>query len=60
MPAAIARRIFDPYISGHSGGQNMGLGLAIVKKIILEHGGEIGYAEVSGRPVFTLSVPQVA
>ena len=57
---AIAGRIFDPYISGRSGGQNMGLGLAIVKKIILEHGGEIGYAEVSGRPVFTLSVPQVA
>jgi signal transduction histidine kinase len=60
VPGAIAERIFDPYMSSHSGKENMGLGLAIVKKIILEHGGEIGYAEVSGRPVFTLSVPQVA
>jgi signal transduction histidine kinase len=60
VPAAIAERVFDPCVSGKSGKDNMGLGLAIVKKIVIEHGGEIVYAEVTGRPVFTLSLPQVA
>jgi signal transduction histidine kinase len=60
VPAVIAERVFDPYVSGKSGKDNMGLGLAIVKKIVIEHGGEIGYAEITGRPVFTISLPQVA
>jgi signal transduction histidine kinase len=60
VPAAIAERVFDPYVSSKSGKDNMGLGLAIVKKIVIEHGGEIGYAEITGRPVFTISLPQVA
>jgi nitrogen fixation/metabolism regulation signal transduction histidine kinase len=60
VPAVIAERVFDPYISGKSGKDNMGLGLAIVKKIVIEHGGEIGYAELTGRPVFTISLPQAA
>ncbi|MFL6604852.1 MAG: sensor histidine kinase [Steroidobacteraceae bacterium] len=59
VPAAIAGRIFDPYVSGKSGKDNMGLGLAIVKKIVLDHGGEIAYVEEAGRPLFTISLPQV-
>jgi nitrogen fixation/metabolism regulation signal transduction histidine kinase len=59
VPAAIAGRIFDPYVSSHSGKDNMGLGLAIVRKIIIEHGGDIAYAEVLGHPVFTISLPRL-
>jgi len=57
VPAELAGRIFDPYVSGKSAKDNMGLGLAIVKKIVIEHGGEVAYAERDGRPVFTLSLP---
>jgi signal transduction histidine kinase len=60
VPAAIAGRIFDPYVSGNAGKENMGLGLAIVKKIIVEHGGDIAYAESAGRPRFTITLPSVA
>ena len=60
VPVAIAGRIFDPYVSGKNGKDNMGLGLAIVKKIVIEHGGEIAYAEESGRPVFTILLPPIS
>ncbi len=54
VPADIAARVFDPYVSGGSGKDNMGLGLAIVKKITLEHGGDIAYQEREGQPVFVV------
>jgi signal transduction histidine kinase len=60
VPAQIAPRIFDPYVSSRHGRDNMGLGLAIVKKIIMEHEGEIAYAEVDGYPHFCISLPRVA
>ena len=60
VPAQIAPRIFDPYVSGRRGRDNMGLGLAIVKKIIMEHEGEITYAEIEGHPRFSISLPRVA
>jgi signal transduction histidine kinase len=60
VPLEIASRIFDPYVSGKSGKDNMGLGLAIVRKIVIEHGGEIVYAEEAARPVFTISLPRVS
>ena len=59
VPADIAARIFDPYISARGARENMGLGLAIVKKIIVEHEGEIVYAEVDGHPRFSISLPRV-
>jgi signal transduction histidine kinase len=59
VPAKIAPRIFDPYVSGRGGRDNMGLGLAIVKKIVMEHCGEIAYAEVDGRPRFSICLPRV-
>jgi signal transduction histidine kinase len=58
--ADLAARIFDPYVSSKPGKDNMGLGLAIVKKIIIEHGGEIAYAEEAGHPQFTLCLPRVS
>ena len=57
--AEITARIFEPYVSDKSGKDNMGLGLAIVKKIVIEHGGEISYAEEAGHPRFTISLPRV-
>jgi signal transduction histidine kinase len=54
----IAPRIFDPYISSKPGNQNMGLGLAIVKKIVIEHRGEIAYAEQDGHPQFAICLPR--
>jgi signal transduction histidine kinase len=58
VPEAIAARMFDPYLSGTAGRDNMGLGLSIVKKVMLEHGGEINYAERNGRPCFNLVLPR--
>jgi len=55
VPPSLAARIFDPYLSGTSGRDNMGLGLSIVKKVMIEHGGEISYDERNGRPCFTLA-----
>ncbi len=54
VPATIALRMFEPYVSGKADSQNMGLGLAIVKKIVIEHGGEISYDEIQGQPRFTI------
>jgi signal transduction histidine kinase len=60
VPDEIAAHLFEPYISGKSGKDNVGLGLTIVKKIVVEHGGEIGYVQKDGHPVFVLSLPRVA
>jgi len=60
VPAEIAPRIFDPYISSKRDKDNMGLGLAIVKKIVIEHEGEIAYTERAGHPRFVISLPRVS
>jgi signal transduction histidine kinase len=60
VPADIAAHMFEPYISSKAGKDNVGLGLAIVKKIVIEHGGEIGYVEEGGHPQFVLSLARVA
>jgi signal transduction histidine kinase len=60
VPEDIAPRMFDPYISGKSGKDNMGLGLAIVKKVVLEHGGDIRYREHAGHPEFLITLPRCA
>jgi signal transduction histidine kinase len=57
VPAAIADRLFDPYVSEQRSQENMGLGLAIVKKIVVEHQGEIAYREQDGRPTFVITLP---
>jgi nitrogen fixation/metabolism regulation signal transduction histidine kinase len=60
IPEALAQRIFEPYISGRSGKENMGLGLAIVKKIVIDHGGDIRYVARDGRPEFRIRLPRHA
>ena len=51
--------MFEPYVSGRNGKDNMGLGLAIVRKILVEHGGEIRYEERSSRPMFRITLPRL-
>jgi signal transduction histidine kinase len=60
VPPALAARIFDPYVSGSATTANMGLGLSIVKKVVIEHGGQIGYVEQDGHPAFVISLARVA
>jgi signal transduction histidine kinase len=57
VPAQIAARMFDPYVSGRGGKDNMGLGLAIVRKIVIEHNGEIHYEVREGQPTFVITLP---
>jgi signal transduction histidine kinase len=60
VPQDIAAHMFEPYISGKAGKDNVGLGLAIVKKVIIEHGGEIAYAQVGTRPCFVITLARAA
>ena len=41
----VAQRLFEPYVTGKADGT--GLGLAIVQRIVIEHGGEISFRNVS-------------
>lgn len=54
VPKAIAGRLFEPYVSTKSRKDHMGLGLAIVKKIVVQHDGEIAYAETANGPSFEI------
>jgi len=58
VPAELAPRLFDPYVSGKSSKDNMGLGLAIARKVIIDHGGDIRYQERQDRPEFVIQLPR--
>lgn len=58
VPADLAPRMFDPYVSGKQTKDNVGLGLAIARKVIIDHGGDIRYQERQGRPEFLLHLPR--
>ncbi len=47
--------IFDPFVSGKSGGS--GLGLAMVASVVADHGGLVEVDSVPGRTVFRLNFP---
>ncbi len=47
--------IFDPFVSGRSGGS--GLGLTMVASIIADHGAMIDVESVSGQTVFRMNFP---
>ncbi|MEL0304002.1 MAG: ATP-binding protein, partial [Rhodobiaceae bacterium] len=47
--------IFDPFVSGKSGGS--GLGLALVASVVADHGGLVEADSVPGRTVFRFNFP---
>jgi two-component system nitrogen regulation sensor histidine kinase GlnL len=47
--------IFDPFVSGKSGGS--GLGLAMVASVVADHGGLVEVDSAPGRTVFRLNFP---
>jgi len=47
--------IFDPFVSGKSGGS--GLGLALVASVVADHGGLVEVDSVPGRTVFRINFP---
>jgi signal transduction histidine kinase len=56
-PAAeISERIFEPFVSGRSGGT--GLGLAVTAAIAKAHEGEVEFAREAGRTRFRLVLPR--
>jgi nitrogen fixation/metabolism regulation signal transduction histidine kinase len=60
VPADLAERIFDPYVTTKPHGT--GLGLAIAKKTVLEHGGTIALVGASalGGATFDITLPLAA
>lgn len=57
VPDELVPRLFDPYVSGTRGKDNMGLGLAIVRKVVIDHGGDIRYQTRQGHPEFVITLP---
>ena len=55
IAADLRDHIFDPFVSGKSGGS--GLGLALVASVVADHGGLVEVDSVPGRMVFRLNFP---
>ena len=57
-PAELSMSVFDPFVTGKPEG--IGIGLALVKMVADEHGGSVGFARLSGRTRFTLTLPEAS
>jgi signal transduction histidine kinase len=56
LAAEMRERLFEPYATNKPGGT--GLGLAIAQRIVIEHGGEITYADgATGGATFSVELP---
>lgn len=56
VPTELRDRLFEPYVTTKAEGT--GLGLAIAHRIVVEHGGEIGYSDApGGGATFTVVLP---
>jgi len=55
ISAELRDHIFDPFVSGKSGGS--GLGLALVASVVADHGGLVEVDSVPGRTVFRINFP---
>jgi signal transduction histidine kinase len=54
-PAALADKLFDPFVTGKD--QGIGLGLAVAKRAAESHGGTIRWERRAGRTVFVIELP---
>ncbi|MBA4066861.1 MAG: hypothetical protein C0501_24770 [Isosphaera sp.] len=54
-PAAVADRLFEPFVTGKD--QGIGLGLAVAKQAADAHGGTITWERRGGRTVFRIELP---
>ncbi len=57
IPEEIKNRVFEPFFSTKRYGEGMGIGLDICKRIVVSHGGTIGFESEPGRTVFTVTLP---
>jgi len=57
IPEDLRTHLFDPFVTGKSGGT--GLGLALVAKIVGDHGGVIEFDSEPRRTTFRLMLPMV-
>jgi len=55
IPDDIRDHLFDPFVSGHTGGT--GLGLTMVASIVADHGGMIEVESMLGRTAFRMNFP---
>jgi signal transduction histidine kinase len=59
VPDEMKQRIFEPYVTGRTGGT--GLGLALVRQTVLAHGGRVSVADApGGGALFTVTLPETA
>jgi two-component system sensor kinase FixL len=59
IPASIAARLFEPFVTARPGG--LGLGLSICRSVIEAHGGSIRYRpNLEGGSVFEFTLPRSA
>ncbi len=56
IPPELRERLFEPFVSGRSGG--VGLGLAVSRRIVERHGGSLALVEEGAGAVFELRLPQ--
>jgi two-component system nitrogen regulation sensor histidine kinase GlnL len=55
IPDELRDNVFDPFVSGRSGGS--GLGLTMVASVIADHGGMMEFDSSPGRTVFRFNFP---
>ena len=55
VPADLADRLFEPFVTGRAGGT--GLGLSVTAAIARAHDGEVRYEREDGRTRFALFLP---
>jgi two-component system nitrogen regulation sensor histidine kinase GlnL len=55
IPEEIRDHIFDPFVTGKSGGS--GLGLAMVASVVADHGGMVEVDRAAGQTIFRFNFP---
>lgn len=58
IPEELAARIFEPYVTGHTGVQgSVGLGLSVARQLAELMGGSLIHSRTAGETVFRLELP---